>query len=213
MARRSKDEAEETRENIINAAIRLFLRDGVSRTTLEKIAAEAGYTRGAVYHHFENKSKLLYELHRMIKPPAEELSCRFSRFDSDDPLKDVEDSILCALDEMMSDPRRRDIDAIFFHNCEFVDRVNPIVESERTHLSTVSNMIKEAFQKALEKGLIRSDIDIDNLARSLLCYCYGIFAMAARQRLSGDDLWLQDYRSSFRVIFDGLRHGAKSGVV
>jgi AcrR family transcriptional regulator len=36
----------------------LFLRDGYAATSLEKVADEAGYSKGAVYSNFWNKDEL-----------------------------------------------------------------------------------------------------------------------------------------------------------
>ena len=57
--RRTKEEAEQTRQAILDAAEALFLTNGVARTSLEMIARECGVTRGAVYWHFQNKRALL----------------------------------------------------------------------------------------------------------------------------------------------------------
>src|SRR3546814_1649852 len=61
--RRTKEEALETRESILDAAERIFFERGVSRTTLDQIARAASVTRGAVYWHFQNKSDLRSEEH------------------------------------------------------------------------------------------------------------------------------------------------------
>ncbi len=45
-----------TRALIIDAATRLFLRDGFRATSLEQVAEEAGFTIGAVYSNFEGKT-------------------------------------------------------------------------------------------------------------------------------------------------------------
>ena len=58
MARRTKEEAAATRDSILDAAEKLFVEQGVSRTTLQHIATEAGVTRGAIYWHFDDKSAL-----------------------------------------------------------------------------------------------------------------------------------------------------------
>ncbi len=58
MARRTKEEALETRMQIIDAARRVFHAEGVNRSTLDKVAKAAGVTRGAVYWHFTNKAEL-----------------------------------------------------------------------------------------------------------------------------------------------------------
>ena len=49
---------ERTRQQIIAAATKLFLRDGFRATTLEQIGEEAGYTRGAVYSNFASKTEM-----------------------------------------------------------------------------------------------------------------------------------------------------------
>jgi AcrR family transcriptional regulator len=47
-----------TRALIIDAATRLFLRDGFQVTSLEQIGEEAGFTRGAVYSNFPSKTAM-----------------------------------------------------------------------------------------------------------------------------------------------------------
>lgn len=62
MARKTKEEAAETRINILMAALDLFAEKGYSRTTLLNVARRIGMTRGAVYWHFDNKEALLAAL-------------------------------------------------------------------------------------------------------------------------------------------------------
>ena len=47
-----------TRSALLEAAARGFSRDGYSALTLEQVAADAGYTRGALYHQFSGKEDL-----------------------------------------------------------------------------------------------------------------------------------------------------------
>ncbi len=58
MVRKTKEEAQETRNAILDAAEVVFQEHGVSRTSLAEIAKAAGVTRGAIYWHFENKADL-----------------------------------------------------------------------------------------------------------------------------------------------------------
>ena len=57
-----KQKQAETRERLLEAAERVFLRRGLAGSSVEEIAAEAGFTRGAFYSNFESKDQLFIEL-------------------------------------------------------------------------------------------------------------------------------------------------------
>jgi len=56
--RRTREEAEETRKAIAEAALRLFAQSGYAATGVDAVAKAAGVTRGAVHFHFANKRAL-----------------------------------------------------------------------------------------------------------------------------------------------------------
>ena len=59
MTRLSRAESQaQTREQLIQTARRMFVSDGFLGTSLEKVAAEAGYSKGAVYSNFSSKFDL-----------------------------------------------------------------------------------------------------------------------------------------------------------
>jgi len=49
---------EQTRAQLLGAALRVFLRRGFHGASLDEIAEEAGYTTGAVYSNFKGKDDL-----------------------------------------------------------------------------------------------------------------------------------------------------------
>lgn len=51
-----------TRENLLQAALLVFDRQGVARASLQEIATQAGLTRGALYWHFKNKEDIFAAL-------------------------------------------------------------------------------------------------------------------------------------------------------
>lgn len=62
MARRTKAEAEETRQKILKAALDVFVEKGYERTTFEDVAARIKLSKGAVYWHFKSKPDLFTEV-------------------------------------------------------------------------------------------------------------------------------------------------------
>ncbi|MCG8550649.1 MAG: TetR family transcriptional regulator [Desulfobacterales bacterium] len=59
MARKTKKEAQKTRLQILDAALKICSEKGYSKTTFVDIANEIGLTKGAVYWHFKTKPELL----------------------------------------------------------------------------------------------------------------------------------------------------------
>ena len=51
-----------TRALLLDAAARVFARRGYRGATLDEIAAEAGFSKGAVYSNFESKEELFFAL-------------------------------------------------------------------------------------------------------------------------------------------------------
>jgi AcrR family transcriptional regulator len=54
-------QAEQTRQEILETAQRLFAERGYDATSLQMIADEMGLTKAAVYYHFPAKSDILHE--------------------------------------------------------------------------------------------------------------------------------------------------------
>ena len=54
--------ADDTRRTILEAAYRLFYRQGFHRVGVDRVAAEAGVTKRTLYYHFRSKDDLLAEV-------------------------------------------------------------------------------------------------------------------------------------------------------
>src|SRR5688572_24681526 len=52
-----------TRAKLVDAAERLFTSQGFHATSVDAVAAEAGYTKGAVYSNFRSKEDLFFALY------------------------------------------------------------------------------------------------------------------------------------------------------
>lgn len=164
--RRTKEEAEKTREAILEAAEALFLRKGVSKTSLEEIARTAGMTRGAVYWHFKNKSHLINELVSQIYQPVAQV---FNEF------KTMEGSVIEKLYglftnifyELSNDEKTRNIFTILLRRCEYTEE---LTESEAQSNNLIEEFIGHCAQLLSEPDTaksLRSDIT-PNLAAHML---------------------------------------------
>lgn len=140
--RRTKEEAEKTKQAILEAAEQLFLKKGVSKISLEEIARTAGMTRGAVYWHFKNKDHLINELMSQIFQPIEEVFQRFLTMDGSVILK-LFGLFKSIFDQLSNDEKVRNIFTILLRRCEFTDELS---ESE----ARCNNMIAEFISHCAE---------------------------------------------------------------
>lgn len=65
--RTQAERSAETREALVSAARPLFAANGFSEVALEAIVRSAGVTRGALYHHFADKTELFATVFEQVE--------------------------------------------------------------------------------------------------------------------------------------------------
>ncbi len=96
---RRAEHAADTREALVDAARRLFARDGFDGTGTEQIVAEARVTRGALYHHFRDKADLFRAvMAQAAGDVAQRLIDEQLAAEATSPLDDIRDGVSAFLD-------------------------------------------------------------------------------------------------------------------
>lgn len=78
--RTRQEQAEEVRHRVLDAAARLFVERGVANTSMEDLALEAGYSRGAVYSRYRHRDDVLRAL---LERTVDRKSVAVAAFDTD----------------------------------------------------------------------------------------------------------------------------------
>ena len=178
MVRKTKEEAEITRLHIIDAARRVFLQCGVSHTSLEKIAAAAGVTRGAVYWHFRNKSELFFAMREdAILPFVDRV---VFDADADDALAGIETALLEIFRVLADEPKTRETMEIVAFKCEYVDELSPMMACTPGQFDFLQQLT-DAYARAANKGQLRAVATPEALAYDTFLFVGGL----VRQWLSG----------------------------
>jgi TetR/AcrR family acrAB operon transcriptional repressor len=164
MVRRTKEEAAATRDSMLDAAEKLFVEQGVSRTTLQHIATAAGVTRGAIYWHFDDKGALFNAMMERATLPLESAMQVLDQSDAADPLADLREYMLSVLrittlkmefvDELDAVRlRRRQSKEAWMTRAE--GRIRMAIEREQIH-TKVSQRALALGMWSLIEGLIRN---------------------------------------------------------
>jgi TetR/AcrR family acrAB operon transcriptional repressor len=159
MARRTKEEAQETRTRILDTAEHLFSEKGVSRTSLADLAEAAGVTRGAIYWHFLNKAELFDAMMSRATLPMEEMARRAGDAAISDPLAYVRGCAVNVLELTATDPQCQRVFEIMCHKCEYVGDMDALkarhIESRKECLGS----IEQGIARAVEKKLLPREVD------------------------------------------------------
>lgn len=176
MVRRTKEESQETRRAIIAAARDVFFTHGVTSTSLEQIAKEAGVTRGAIYWHFADKVALFYAMREEVQIPLmDRTDSVLAEADPElDPLKRVERFLGAILDHLFNDEATRKTFQILSFKCEYVGEFARAMEN----VSVIHHDLREKFAKqyreAQRLGLLRAGIDPPSAASDTLIFVSGL---------------------------------------
>lgn len=178
MARKTKEGAQATRDGLLDAAERVFGRRGVSRTTLDEVAAEAGVTRGALYWHFSGKEDLFSAMCDRAVLPLEQLLEQTARGRHDDPLGALAAVTVTALRTIARTPRTRAVLDILFHRCESAVDGTGDIDARVLHVAAADKRCTESLerllQQAMRAGQISSDADLRLTANAVNAYFSGI---------------------------------------
>ena len=160
MARKTKAEAQATREELLDAAEICFHEDGLARTTLAMIGARAGYTRGAVYWHFKNKGELLEAVIDRVKLPFMQELERLADGERANPIRDLFKVIQQSLGDLQGSPRLRHTVGIIMQGCDSGDDTRQVLELRRDGFKQAVLRITNAFRRAEELGQLCAGVDI-----------------------------------------------------
>lgn len=174
MARKTKEEALVTRNQLLDAAETLFSTRGVARTSLNEIAESAGLTRGAVYWHFDNKGDLLTALWERAAAPLRESFDRDCLLLAEDPLGRLRTLASFKARHIEYDPRVRAVMTILMLHCEVAEETRTASEYFMREREYTYARLSEVFTRAIEAGQLPSGIDVDTSVIGLCCLIDGI---------------------------------------
>lgn len=153
--RRTQEEAEETKSLIIDAALSVFCRKGYADARLEDIAAEAGLTRGAIYHHFPGKVGLYEALLEAKTGRARDLLSVFDDQGSPavDRLRTLMVKFLCLLEE--DEEFRRVQDLVLFKTA-YSEELEEGMRRKRAATAALEKAVESLLRRGIAKGEIRA---------------------------------------------------------
>ena len=148
MVRRTKQEAQQTRHALLDAAERVFERRGVAGTSLQEVAEAAGVTRGAVYWHFRDKADLFNAMMERAVLPFEPHWLEPAADDAADPLRRLQELMFDILTQISQDERLQRVMDISTHKVEYVGEHDAIRERHLRVSAQAQQRIEQLLRQA-----------------------------------------------------------------
>lgn len=185
MVRKTKEEANRTRQEILDAARAVFHEHGLMRSTLEQVAQAAGLTRGAVYWHFENKAELFNALREDALAPLRD---RVDPILFSDQYANSLDAIEKALREIFGVlkeyPSVRQMFEIMVLRCEYVDEFADVQAEANRPTEDFLEKVEKVYRKAAAEGVLRPGLDPSALARDTFAFTKGLLNLVLGGKFS-----------------------------
>ncbi|QQQ12338.1 TetR family transcriptional regulator [Aeromonas media] len=161
MARRTKEEAQQTRCHIMGTALNLFCQQGLAKTNLTDIAKAADLTRGAIYWHFKNKEELCAPLSHQIDACVDE--------QEQDPLGKLRGFLNEVMYKISTEPAHQQMFTIIFN----LEPLEGEAEALRDHMRLQSiNFFRDleiTLANAVRLGHLPKELDLRRAATLLHC--------------------------------------------
>ncbi|MBV8501976.1 MAG: TetR family transcriptional regulator [Paucibacter sp.] len=174
MVRKTKQEAQETREKLLDAAETLFHREGVSRTSLQQIAQEAGLTRGAVYWHFKDKAELFDAMMRRATMPLEQGVRSPAGTGQAMSLTELRWGLLNVFWSAQHQQRTRRVFEIAMQKVEYTGEMSELRERKLAARRAWREHNRAAFERAKAEGLMPQTLDARVAAIALMSLVDGL---------------------------------------
>ena len=174
---KTKDETEITKQKLLYSALSVFSRLGYDKTSLEDIAKEAGFTRGAIYHNFGGKVQI-------FKALIDEFGVSASSIVKDVYCKDISpcDNIRLFIEKSLvyledNEDYRKTQMLIRFSNLHLYEELHDICIGISNDVDVFLSYLSDLLQAAIEQGEIAENTNIKAVAVSILGLVNGTSAL------------------------------------
>jgi AcrR family transcriptional regulator len=166
---------EQRREELAAAVWRLASRDGLEAVTIRNVAAEAGWSTGALHHYFADKEELLLFAFQTV---ADRVGRRVAaaRKSAGAPLELARSLLVMGLP--LDADRRAEV-RVWFAFLGLALTRPPLARAQRLAYRAWRALVADALREAQERGELDAHIDPDREAVALVALVDGLAVQAS----------------------------------
>lgn len=171
--RRTKEEAEQTKKALLEAALQIFSEKGYQATRLEDVAQAAGLTRGAIYHHFGSKAGLYKALLDDAAAPGSQAMNR--AITEGGTFTEICTRIMVYQLSVVEENRRtRDMMEVILFKTGPDEELAEVNRKRAEENETLIQGVAAYMAQGIAQGEIRPELNPFTIARAFVAYQHGL---------------------------------------
>ncbi|WP_168209657.1 TetR family transcriptional regulator [Chromobacterium paludis] len=173
MARKTKEDAQKTRDAILDGAEQVFLRKGIANATMADIADAAAVSRGAVYGHYENKMEVCqamigraFALDALRFPAPQPSAC-----------STLLQAACYYLAQFLEPGSPQRVTLILYQKCEHIAENRSVLRRREMADRLTMHYTRRHLRRAIAQGELPVDLDIGLSADYLVYLFSGLYEL------------------------------------
>ena len=185
LPRKTKEDSQITRGRLLEAALDVFSEKSFSEVKLSEIAERVGMTKGALYWHFKSKNDIFSKLVAEICLDAEREFAE--RYGEPKTLTDLRDHYKRRLTPPDKNDRFMKIHSLMLRRFEWPEEVRSnLLRVLKEQIKTEKKMIKGILLKSKEEGIMREDVEAEDVSAAITSVFYGLFILVLNEIVTDD---------------------------
>lgn len=194
-----KEKQAKTRSALLRSAARLICRKGITEASVEDVARDAGYTKGAFYANFKSKEEMFLVM--LDEAYAEELERLESHLSGAEPVEEVRASAEDFMRFVRADP---EWPRLYFEFVVYAARNPEFREELATRNRAMKERIGEVIRKWASEFSAEPPFPYEDIATMLFCLADGFLV----QQLVEPDVDDELYATMNTTLFKGIAASA-----
>jgi AcrR family transcriptional regulator len=164
-----KEKQAKTRSSLMSSAARVFCKHGLERASIDEVAEDAGYTKGAFYANFRSKQELfLAMLDERFTQRIEELDRAFA--DDESPPEQARHAAADFARALQGDPEYK---RLYLEFASYALRDPDFREELLTRFATLRDRFERVYERRMEEYGLELDIPLDRIVRMVIAMADG----------------------------------------
>jgi AcrR family transcriptional regulator len=199
-----KEKQAKTRSSLLKSAAKVFCRHGMDRASIDQVAEDAGYTKGAFYANFKNKEELfLAMLDQHFEQRIEEVDRAFA--DSEEsPPDQARHAASDFARHLRADPEHARLFQEFYG---YAVRDDDFRQELVTRFATLRERLEAIYQRRTDELGLSLDLPMERIVRMVIAMSDGF---ALWQQLEPDAVDDELLEEMFALFTTGV--GVRGGI-